>query len=44
MTTVVDRIKKASDVYDDCGIVVASIEYLTISLLILSFNTVWTRT
>lgn len=44
MTTVVDRIKKANDVYDDCGIVVASIEYLTISLLILAFNTVWTRT
>ena len=44
MTTAVDGTRKSDGTRGDCGIVVAAIEYLTICVLILAFNTVWTRT
>lgn len=44
MTTFVDSEKGVDVGYKECGFVVTVIEYATICVLILAFNTVWTRT
>lgn len=42
--TVSNNVKKASGATGDHGVVIAAIEYVTIIVLVLAYNTVWTRT